>query len=160
MRFRLIAAVCLCWTCFAVAQQNTQAQVASKKLAQGGIPDASDHVARSRKVWENFRSHNKTALAATLADGFQALEEGGSGFFGAKEYLSTLDDFDLKSYNLTDYMVTPLAAGAVLIHYHAVYEGVSGGATTKGNAGFSEIWVRQKNDGNWKIQYLQETYIQ
>lgn len=151
MRFRLIAVLCLLFAVNALAQEKAQ----PGKL--GMIPNPEAYVARSHKVWEDFRTRNKAALAATLADGFQALEEGGNSFFDAKQYLSTVDEFELKSYTLSDYMVVPLAAGSVLVHYHAVYEGVTGTETTQANAGFSEVWVRRGN--SWKLQYLQETYF-
>lgn len=153
MKFRLFVVACLLVTINASTQEKAQ----QKNAAASPDLDSAASEARSRKVWEDFKNRNKTALSATLAEDFRALEEGGSGFFGAKEYLSTLDEFELKSYDLSDYLVIPLGSGAVLINYHARYEGAEAGETTKGNAGFSEVWVRR--DGNWKLQYLQETYV-
>jgi hypothetical protein len=149
MKFRLAVILCLSLTVHALAQEKT----AVSKLSADSNPVAE---ARSRKLWEDFKKRDKTALAAILADGFRALEEGANAFVDAKGYLSTIDDFQLKSYDLSDYAITPLGTGAVLVNYHAHYEGVSGGETAQGNAGFSEIWVRRGNQ--WKIQYLQETY--
>jgi hypothetical protein len=151
MRFRLVAVACLFLTLSAMAQDKAQQKKASPSQNAAAASEA-----RSRKVWENFKNRDKAALAATLADGFRALEEG-ANFTDAKEYLSGIDDFVLKSYDLSDYVVTPLGADSVLLNYHARYEGVSGGETSKGNAGFSEVWVRRA--GNWKLQYLQETYV-
>jgi hypothetical protein len=152
MKFRLTVILCLFLTVNALAQEKALANKLSARLN----PDAAAAEARSRKLWQDFKNRNKTALAAILADGFRALEEGANGFADAKEYLSTLDDFELKSYDLSDYAATPLGADSVLVNYHARYEGVSGKETTQGNAGFSEVWVRR--DEKWKIQYLQETY--
>jgi hypothetical protein len=152
MRFRLVAVACLFLTLSAVAQEKMQ----PKKASSSQNAEAAASETRSRKVWENFKNRDKTALAATLAEGFRALEEG-ANFSDAKEYLSGVDDFELKSYDLSDYVVTPLTDGSVLINYHARYQGVSGGETTQGNAGFSEVWVHR--GGKWKLQYLQETYV-
>jgi hypothetical protein len=157
MRFRAIAAA------IAVACLLPSPNLLCQEKAQLNKPTASANAeaaaceARSRKIWEDFRNRKKTALAATLADGFRALEEGGDGFFDAKAYLSTLDGFELKGYTLSDYTITPLVPGAILINYHAVYEGAADGQSTQGNAGFSEVWVHR--GGNWKLQYLQETYV-
>ena len=152
MKFSLVAVVCLLLTLNVLAQEKAQ----PKKPATSLNVATAAAEAHSRKLWEDFRSRNKAALSATLAEGFRGLEEGGD-FFDAKGYLSGFDEFELKNYVLSDYTVIPLATGAVLINYHANYEGAAAGETTHGNAGFSEIWVR--HGSNWKLQYLQETYV-
>jgi outer membrane lipoprotein-sorting protein len=157
MRFRFITVACLLLTLSicTFAQEKTQNQ---KKTAAASLnSETAACEARSRRLWEDFRNRNKADLAATLGAGFRALEEGESDFSDTKGYLSTLDEFELKSYVLSDYTVTLLGTGAVLVDYHARYEGVAAGQTTQGNSGFSEVWVRR--GGNWKIQYLQETYL-
>ena len=156
MKFRLVAVACLFLPLNALAQEKAQEKASQNKPAVLLKADTAAAEARSRKLWEDFRTRNKAALSATLAEGFQGLEEGGD-FFDAKGYLSGLDGFELKSYVLSDYTVMPLGTGAVLINYHANYEGAAAGATTHGNAGFSEVWVRRGS--NWKLQYLQETYV-
>jgi Domain of unknown function (DUF4440) len=152
MTSRWIPVACLLFTINIAAQEGANAN------KPAGAPVAENYAAeaRSRKIWADFKDRNKTALAATLADGFRALEEG-ADFTDAKGYLSGLDDFQLRSYDLTDYRAIPLGRDSILINYHARYEGISGGETSQGNAGFSEVWVRR--DGSWKIQYLQETYV-
>jgi hypothetical protein len=152
VKFRLFALVCLLLTLNAAAQEKAP----ENRPAASQNPATAACEARSRKLWEDFKNRNKTALAATLADGFRALEEGANGFSDANGYLSTLDDFELKSYNLSDYAAVRLGSDAFLVNYHARYEGVSAGQATQGNSGFSEIWIRR--GGLWKIQYLQETY--
>lgn len=152
MKFRLIAVACL----FLIVNSFAQEKAPEHKPAALPSADAAAWEARSRKIWEDFKNHNKAVLAATLAEGFRALEEGANGFADSKGYLSTVDEFVLKSYELSDYGTVRLGDDAVLVNYHARYEGVSGGETTQGNAGFSEVWVRRGN--HWKIQYLQETY--
>jgi hypothetical protein len=152
MKFHLVALVCLLLTLNAAAQEKAP----QNKPSASQNPDTAACEARSRKLWEDFKNRNKTALASTLAHGFRALEEGANGFAEADGYLSTLDDFELKSYDLSDYTALRLGSDAFLVNYHAHYEGVSAGQTAQGNSGFSEVWVRR--GGLWKIQYLQETY--
>jgi hypothetical protein len=152
MRFSSVAFICVLLVLSAFAQEK--ARQTKPAAAQNSSAAASE--ARSRKIWADFKNRDKAALAATLAEGFRVLEEG-ANFTDAKGYLAGFDDFQLKSYDLTDYVVTPLTGDAILINYHARYEGVSGGETSQGNAGFSEVWVRR--NGGWKIQYLQETYV-
>jgi hypothetical protein len=152
MRFRRIAVICMLLGFSGFAQEKAP----PTKSVESQHADAAAAEARSRKVWQDFKNRDKAALSDMLAQGFRVLEEG-ANFTDVKGYLAGFDDFTLKSYDLTDYVVTPLGRDAILINYHARYEGVSGGETTQGNAGFSEVWVRR--NGGWKIQYLQETYV-
>lgn len=152
MKFRPVAILCLLLSISAFAQHNPAASRAALPRS-----DSAAFEVRSRKLWGDFKSRNKAALSATLADGFRALEEGGGGFADAKTYLATLDDFKLESYELSEYTVTELGNEAALVTYHALYQGQSGVETTQGNAEFSEVWVRQQ--ARWKIRYLQETYV-
>jgi hypothetical protein len=156
MKFRLVAIVCLFLAANALAQEKAPEKHQQGKLATALNTDVAAAEARSRKLWEDYKNRDKAALSTTLSESFRGIEEGGD-FFGAKEYLSTLDEFELKSYTLSDYIIMPLATGDVLINYHARYEGAAAGETTHGNAGFSEVWIRR--GGNWKLQYLQETYV-
>lgn len=158
MKFRSVALACLLLTLNGLPQEKALEKDHPKKPEVWLNADTAAAEARSRKLWEDFRNRNKTAISAILAENFRALEEGGDGFVDAKAYLSTLDGFELKGYVLSDFTITALGSGAVLINYHAVYEGASAGESTHGNAGFSEIWVHR--GGNWKLQYLQETYVQ
>ena len=156
MKFHLVAVACLFLTFNTLAQEKALGKDQPKQPAASLNADTAAAEARSRKLWEDFWNRNKAALSATLAEDFRGLEEGGD-FFDAKGYLSGFDELELKNYVLSDYTVVPLATGAVLINYHANYKGAAAGQTTLGNAGFSEVWVRR--DNNWKLQYLQETYV-
>ena len=152
MKFRVVAVACLLLALNAFAQEKSLQNKAGG--SQTALTAAAED--RSRKLWEDYRNRDKAALSATLAESFRGLEEGGD-FFDAQAYISSLDDFELKGYTLSDYTVIPLQTGAVLINYHGSYEGATAGQTTQGNAGFSEVWVRHGN--SWKLQYLQETYL-
>jgi hypothetical protein len=156
MKFCLVAVACLLLSLNAPAQKQVPQKAEENKPSASLNPDTAAWEARSHKLWEEFKKRNKAALSATLAEGFRVLEEGANGFADANGYLSTIDDFELKSYDLSDYKVVRLGSDAFLLNYHARYEGKSAGETTQGNAGFSEVWVRR--GGSWKIQYLQETY--
>ncbi len=150
MRSVLITVTCLLLT-VGVGAKGTKRAAASN-------PDApSAFEARSHKVWEDFKNKNKQGLAAIAADDFQALEEDGAGFTAKKAWVAGADDFDMKSYSLTNYTVKMLGKDGALVNYRAQYEGGSGGQSVKSNTGYAEVWVRQA--GVWKLQYLQETNV-
>jgi hypothetical protein len=113
--------------------------------------------AKVRKVWEDFKDKNKTALGAALAEGFREMEEGGSGFGDSKAELAMIDDFELTSYVLRDFAVKSLGPHSALVTYSAHYEGKSGGLTAKSDSIFGEVWVYE--GGDWKVLYIQETAV-
>ena len=112
---------------------------------------------RVQKVWENFKSKNKASLGASLAEGFREMEEGGSGFGDRKAEIASVDDFELTSYVLKDFVVKPLGTHSALVTYSAHYEGKTGGQTQKSDSIFGEVWVHEGN--NWKVLYIQETSV-
>ena len=113
--------------------------------------------AKVRKVWEDFKDKNKTALGVALAEGFREMEEGGSGFGDKKAELAMVDDFELTSYVLRDFAVKSLGPHSALVTYSAHYEGKSGGLMAKSDSIFGEVWVYE--GGDWKVLYIQETAV-
>ena len=110
-----------------------------------------------RKVWEAFKNKDKATLSSLIDDQFRMFEEGLSTFADKKAEVNAPDEYELLSYTLSDFTVKPLGPSTALVTYRAQYEGKSGGEITKGNSIFGEVWTRSGND--WKVLYLQETYI-
>ena len=135
--------------------------LASTAMAQGtpskSSPIAPALEAKVRKVWEDFRSKNKSSLGAALADGFREMEEGGSGFGDKKAEIASVDEFELTSYILKDFTVKSLGPHSALVTYSAHYEGKSAGQTQKSDSIFGEVWVHEGTD--WKVLYIQETTV-
>lgn len=150
MRKTAIAvAVMLIFANLAAAQQKQQA-VKSK-------PGAPPLEAKVRKLWENFKNKDKAGLASLIDDRFRMFEEGTSSFGDKKAEVNAVDDFELVSYTLSDFTVTPLGPNSALVTYIAQYEGKSGGQSSKAKSVFAEVWTHTGND--WKDLYLQETYV-
>lgn len=133
----------------ATAQQKQQSAKAS-----AGAPPLE---AKVRKLWENFKQKDKAGLASLLDDRFRMFEEGTNSFGDKKTEVNTVDDFELVSYTLSDFTVTPLGPDSALVTYIAQYEGKSGGESSRARSVFAEVWTRKGND--WKNLYLQETYM-
>jgi hypothetical protein len=135
--------------------------LASTAMAQGTpskpSPIAPALEAKVRKVWEDFRSKNKSSLGAALAEGFREMEEGGSGFGDKKAEIASVDEFELTSYILKDFTVKSLGPHSALVTYSAHYEGKSAGQTQKSDSIFGEVWVHEGTD--WKVLYIQETTV-
>lgn len=110
-----------------------------------------------RKLWEAFKNKDKATLSSLIDDNFRMFEEGLSTFADKKAEVNAPDEYELLSYTLSDFVVKPLGPSTVLVTYRAQYEGKSGGEIAKGNSIFGEVWARSGND--WKVLYLQETYI-
>jgi hypothetical protein len=139
---------------FLTAAATAQDMQHSAGKTSSGMPAVE---AKVRKVWEDFKDKNKTALGAALAEGFREMEEGGSGFGDKKAEIAMVDDFELSSYVLRDFAVKSLGPHSALVTYSAHYEGKSGGLTAKSDSIFGEVWVYE--GGDWKVLYIQETAV-
>ena len=149
MRRSLIAvAVLLSLVCAATAQEKQQGV-----KSNAGAPPLE---AKVRKLWEAFKAKDKATLATLIDDRFRMFEEGLAAFSDKKAEVNAVDEFELVSYTLSDFTVTPVGPNAAFVTYVAQYEGKSGGETSKAKSVFGEVWVRA--GGDWKNLYLQETY--
>lgn len=144
----IVAFLMLSFASAAVAQEK---QTATAKAATPPIE------ASVRKLWEAFKNKDKATLSWLIDDQFRMFEEGLSTFADKKAEVNGPDEYELLSYTLSDVTVKPLGPNTALVTYRAQYEGKSGGEIAKGNSIFGEVWSRSGND--WKVLYLQETYI-
>ena len=110
-----------------------------------------------RSAWAAFKTKDKNAFAAMLAEGFSEVEEDGSGFGDKTAILTMIDQFELAAYKLKDFKVMPIAEGAALVTYNAEYEGKVGGQAMHAKTAYGEIWVNR--DHAWKLLYVQETNV-
>jgi hypothetical protein len=153
MKITHIATACLLLlACSATAQEMQQA--AAKSAPASATPALE---AKVRKVWEAFKSKNKSALGASLSDDFRQMEEGNGGFADKKAEVASVDEFELTSYMLKDFSVKPLGTRSALVTYTAHYEGKTGGQMAKSDSIFGEVWVHE--GAGWKAFYIQETAI-
>jgi hypothetical protein len=133
------------------AAQQTQ------HTAAKSAPSAPAVEMKVRRVWEDFKNKNKASLGAALADDFREMEEGGSGFGDKKAEIAMVDEFELTSYVLRDFVVKSLGPNSVLVTYSAHYEGKTDGQMAKSDSIFGEVWVHEGN--GWKVLYIQETAV-
>jgi|SRR5579862_8350050 len=143
-----VAVLLLSLVCAATAQEKRQAVKSSS-----GAPPVE---AKVRKLWEAFKAKDKATLATLIDDRFRMFEEGLAAFGDKKSEVNSVDEFELVSYTLSDFNVTPVGPNAALVTYVAQYEGKSGGEVSKAKSVFGEVWVRA--GGDWRNLYLQETY--
>jgi hypothetical protein len=135
------------------------ARAQEKQLAAKSNSSAPPLEAKERKLWEDFKNKDKAGLAALLDDDFRQFEEGQSAFGDKKAEVNAVDEFELVSYTLSDFAVKSLGPTAALVTYIALYEGKSGGETSKAKSVFAEVWIRKGKDNDWKDFYMQETYV-
>ena len=148
MRRTLVAtAVLMSFASSAVAQEKTATAKASTPPVEASV----------RKLWEAFKNKDKATLSSLIDDQFRMFEEGLSNLADKKAEVNAPDEYELLNYTLSNFTVKPLGPSTALVTYRAQYEGKSGGETAKGNSIFGEVWTRSGND--WKVLYLQETYI-
>ena len=150
MKMLFTAVACLLFLAPAAAAQEMKPAAKSTAITPALEP-------KVQKVWENFKSKNKAALGASLAEGFREIEEGSSGFGDKKAEIASVDEFDLTSYSLKDFKIKSLGTNSALVTYSAHYEGKTGGQMQNSDSIFGEVWVHEGND--WKALYIQETTV-
>ncbi|HEX4784802.1 MAG TPA: nuclear transport factor 2 family protein [Candidatus Sulfotelmatobacter sp.] len=136
----------LATTAVAQKQQEPKSATASAQLE-----------VRVRKLWEAFKNKDKATLSSLIDDNFRQFEEGLSAFGDKKTEVNSVDEFELLNYTLTEFTIKSIGPNAALVTYIAQYEGKSGGETSKGHSVFGEVWTRSGNE--WKVLYMQETYV-
>ena len=148
MRKLFVAGICFVLLASAAAQQSTHVR---------STAPAATVESQIRKVWDAFKTKDKTALAAMLSDQFREVEEGATGFGDKKAEIAMVDEFEITTYTLKDFTVKPLSPNTVLVTYLAHYEGKAGKEAVNANSAFGEIWIHEGN--TWKGLYAQETAL-
>jgi Domain of unknown function (DUF4440) len=105
-----------------------------EKPAVEAKADSSPLEGQVRKLWEAFKQKDKATLSAMLDDGFRQFEEGLSTFGDKKTEVNAPDQFELLSYTLSDFTVTPIGPNAAMVTYIARYEGKSAARRPKEKA--------------------------
>ena len=150
MKRTLVVVAVLLWV-FAGAGTAQEKQAAKPKA---GAPPLQ---AKVQKLWEAFQKKDKAVLSALIDDGFRQFEEGMTTFAGKKEEVNAVDEYELLNFKLSDFNIKSLGPNSAVVTYIADYEGKTGGETAKAKSVFGEVWTRTGTD--WKVIYMQETYV-
>jgi hypothetical protein len=148
---KVLIALMLWWLVGAVTVLEGQT---AKSTHIGNVPPVETQV---RKLWEAFKNKDKATLSSLLDDGFRMFEEGLTTFADKKAEVNAVDEYDLLNYTLSDFTVKSTGPNTAVVTYIAQYEGKSGGEVAKAKSVFGEVWVH--TGGEWKVLYLQETYV-
>lgn len=133
------------------------AATAQEKPSAKPTSDAAAIEANVRKLWEAFKNKDKLTLSSVIDDGFRQFEEGLTTFADKKTEVNGPDEYDLLSYTLSDFNVKATGPNSAVVTYTAQYEGKSGGEVAKAKSVFGEVWIRVGTE--WKVLYMQETYV-
>jgi len=110
-----------------------------------------------QKLWAAFQKQDKTTLSSLIDDQFRLFEEGMTTFGDKKTEVNAVDEYELVQYKLSDFSVRSLGSNSAMVTYIADYEGKTGGEAAKAKSVFGEVWTRA--GGDWKVLYMQETYV-
>jgi hypothetical protein len=67
-----------------------------------------------RQAWEDYKNKNKEALARIFTSDAIEVEEGAEGPHNMKATLAEIDDFNMKSYSLTDFHYRSIGSNSML----------------------------------------------
>jgi hypothetical protein len=110
-----------------------------------------------RQAWTDYKTKNKTDLAAMLANDFRIIEEGDTAFHDKKADIEEVDTLNLRDFKLTNFTVIPIGTHGALVTYFAEYTAIPSGQEVQGKSAFGEVWVKRGPD--WVAIYAQSTPV-
>ena len=110
-----------------------------------------------RKAWADYKSRDKKAFAAILAEGFAEVTNDDEGAVGKDTELAEMDRFTLDHCELKDFRLRSIGNDGALMTYVAEYTGSYDKAPLQMKAIYGEVWI--KHGGDWKLLWVQETKL-
>jgi hypothetical protein len=156
MKWTLTSIACLLILVTASAQEQGKSAPA-KPAPENDASVATVLEAKIRKAWEDYKSRNKEAFAAILADDFAEVTNDSEGAIGKDMELSEMDRFSLSQYELKDFKLKPVGKAGALMLYTAKYSGTYGNVPIQMKAIYGEVWLKVGSD--WKLLWVQETKL-
>jgi hypothetical protein len=152
MKASLIAFVPICVLLAAYAQPSQDSAAPKANDA-----DLRLFETKIRQAWEDYKDKNKEAFARIFTSEAIEVEEGAEGPRDVKATLAEIDDFNIKSYSLTDFHYRPIGSNSMLVRYNVEYTASVHGEEVHNKSIIGEVW--EKTAGDWKLFYFQETKI-
>jgi len=151
MKRGAVVLVCLFMPFFVSAQArqgsaSPQGRTAEQRIVENKI----------RQAWEDIKNKNKAGFASILSEDFIAVEEDGKPQDKSGD-VAELDALESLSYTLGELHFRTIGSDGVLVRYSIDYAAKMGGESLHNNSAIVEVW--QKQNGEWKIVYLQATPI-
>ena len=156
MNRMLIGVTCVLMLAMGYSQEPTKPTPA-KPTSEMNTSAAKVLEANIREAWENYKSRNKEAFAAILADGFAEVTNDADGVFGKEAELAEMDHFNLSHYELKDFTLRRIGNGGALMTYTAEYSGTYENTPIQMKAIYGEIWLKERT--GWKLLWVQETKL-
>ena len=155
----LAALLLLAFASVSVAQPAPAASPspsASPKPAMSKAQIRGRIIATEKKLWEAWKNKDAKPFKANLAA--DSVMIGDTGIAGKKEAIEGLTNMpcEVKSYELSDFKVTFLNAGAALLTYKGMAEGTCAG-TAIPTVWASSVYVNR--GGRWLAAAHQETPV-
>jgi hypothetical protein len=113
-------------------------------------------IASEKKLWEAWKNKDAKPFKATLAA--DSVMIGGGGVEGKADSIKEITDMpcEVKSYELSDFKLTTINSGAVLLTYKGVVDGTCAGQAVP-TVWASTVWISR--GGRWQAFSHQETPV-
>jgi len=134
-----------------------QRTVSAGKATSGNSELLATLVRLENQLWEKFKNKDEAGFTAMVTDDYTEVAIGGIGVRDLKGTLDSFKDLAIDSYSLSDFRLTTLGPGAVLLRYNVSAKGSIGTQQFSGRLAVGEIWM--KRGGHWKSFRYQATEI-
>ena len=112
-------------------------------------------IALEKQNWEAFKNKDAAWIQSNATEDFLNITSGGVAT--KSEYIKSLADCIIKSFELNDFKFVMLDKNAVLLTYTSMLDGVCGGQTLPKQVRASANYV--KRGGKWLVALYMETPI-
>jgi hypothetical protein len=100
-----------------------------------------------RKLWNDFKTQNISALEKKIAPGFQSIHEDGAR--DAKAELNLLKELNLDEYTLSNFEVTQVGPAIIVSYFVSVEETIEGKRLSTKPAARLTIFLKTDSDWEW-----------
>jgi hypothetical protein len=114
-------------------------------LSIAATPDKAGMEAKEKSAWQAFKDKNPDAFKRVASAKLVAVYA--EGMSDMQQELADMQKWDMKSFTISDYKVTPAGSDTVVTTYKVAVEGTYDGKDQSGNYNAASVWKKEK--GEW-----------
>src|ERR671918_1559262 len=119
---------------------------ATVAVSTAATPDKATMEAKEKSAWQAFKDKKPDEFKKLLSANVMCVyAEGVSDMQGE---LAAMQKWDMKSFAISDYKVTPAGSDTVVTTYKVTVEGTHDGKDQSGTYNAASVWKEQK--GEWR----------
>jgi hypothetical protein len=109
-------------------------------------PDSATMEAKEKTAWQSFKDKNKADFEKVVSADFCGVYY--NGIYDMQKEVADMQNWDMKSFTLSDYKTVAAGQGTVIATYVVKVEGTYNGKDASGTFNCGSVWKKHK--GEWQ----------